>query len=268
MDTTVIVPIHKIGEKEKDYFAKAMSSINKQKLLPKEVLLVIPNGEELKKTLESYEYGDNVKDLIKIIENDGDTDFCSQINFAVSKVTTKTFSILEMDDEYSVIWFDNVSKYTEHYEDVDAFLPIVLDTNTDGNFLHFTNEAVWAKDFSDTLGLLDNDSLLNFSNFQLSGGVYNKETFESVGGLKPTIKLQFNYEFFLRMTYYDKKIMTIPKLGYKKTNMRPDSLFYNYYNDESKKISPVEAKFWFNTAKKECYFKQDRGIKYEENEMS
>ena len=68
--------------------------------------------------------------------------------------------------------------------------------------------------------------------------------------------------------YYDKKIMTIPKLGYKKTNMRPDSLFYNYYNDESKKISPVEAKFWFNTAKKECYFKQDRGIKYEENEIS
>ena len=68
MDTTVIVPIHKIGEKEKDYFAKAMSSIDKQKLLPKEVLLVIPNGEELKKTLESYEYGDNVKDLVKIIE--------------------------------------------------------------------------------------------------------------------------------------------------------------------------------------------------------
>ena len=44
--------------------------------------------------------------------------------------------------------------------------------------------------------------------------------------------------------------------------------FYNYYNDESKKISTVEAKFWFNTAKKECYFKQDRGIKYEENEIS
>jgi len=268
MNITVIIPIHKINENEKDYFAKAISSIDKQKLLPKEILLVIPKDENLRKTIESYEYGGNIKDLVNIVENNGETDFCSQINFGVSKVKTELFSVLEMDDEYSIIWFDNVIRYIGHYKDVDAFLPIVLDTNTEGNFLHFTNEAVWAKDFSDTLGMLDNDSLLNFPNFQLSGGVYNKETFESVGGLKPSIKLQFNYEFFLRMTYYDKKIMTIPKLGYRKTNMRPNSLFYDYYHNETKKMLPDEARFWFNTAKKECYFKQDRGIKYEENEIS
>ena len=142
------------------------------------------------------------------------------------------------------------------------FLPIVLDTNIEGRFLHFTNEPVWAKDFSENLGFLDNDSLLNYPQFQISGGIYKKESYDVIGGLKPSIKMQFVYEFFLRATYYDKKIMTIPKVGYRKTNMREDSLFYNYSNGDNR-MDPLEARFWFNTAKKECYFKQDREITYD-----
>jgi hypothetical protein len=69
------------------------------------------------------------------------------------------------------------------------------------------------------------------------------------------------------MTYYDKKIMTIPKIGYKKTNMRPLSLFFGYYSGPEK-MNPLEARWWFNTAKKECYFKQDRGITYNEEEQT
>ena len=61
--------------------------------------------------------------------------------------------------------------------------------------------------------------------------------------------------------------MTIPKLGYKKTNMRENSLFFNYYNGVEK-VDPLEAKWWFNTAKKECYFKQDRGIMYDSVEQT
>jgi hypothetical protein len=64
------------------------------------------------------------------------------------------------------------------------------------------------------------------------------------------------------MSYYDKKMMTVPKLGYKKTNMRPDSLFFNYYNSEEK-IDAIEARFWYNTARKECYFRNDRNIKFD-----
>ena len=52
------------------------------------------------------------------------------------------------------------------------------------------------------------------------------------------------------------------KLGYKKVNMRPDSLFANYY-EGPEKIDAVEARFWFNTARKECYFKQDRKTKFD-----
>lgn len=259
---TVILPVHRLNEDEKDYFAKAVASVREQKKLPTKLMIVVPKGSDLKTTLENYEYGEKLKPLVEVVENDGKTDFCSQINFGVSKTETEWFSILEMDDEYSKIIFDNFYTYSEAYDDVDAFLPIVLDANVEGKFLHFTNEPVWAKDFSEKIGFLDNDSLLNYPNFQISGGVYKKESFTTVGGLKPSIILQFGYEFFLRMTYYDKKIMTIPKVGYKKTNMRPNSLFHEYYLGD-KKIRVDEAKWWFNQAKKECYFKQDRGITYE-----
>ena len=264
---TVILPVHRLNEEETGYFTKAINSISEQKVLPNKVLIVVPKGSELVDTLKTFNYGETLTNLVEVVENDGETDFCSQINYGVSKTTTEWFSILELDDEYSKIIFDNFNKYSEAYTDVDVFLPIVLDTNIDGRFLHFTNEPVWAKDFSENLGYLDNDSLLNYPNFQISGGIYKKSSFETVGGLKPSIKLQFAYEFLLRLTYYDKKVMTIPKVGYKKTNMRPSSLFHEYYLGENK-MRVDEARWWFNTAKKECYFKQDRGITYNKEEQT
>lgn len=256
-NTTVILPINKIDAVITSYLEKAVKSIENQKVQPEELLIVTPKDVEINQDILQ-----NVKH--RIIVNEGANDFCSQINFGVDNIKTEYFSILEVDDEYSKIWFDNVQKYIKSYgEEVDTFLPIVLDVNVEGRFLHFTNEPVWAKEFSDKLGFLDNDALLNFPNFQLSGAVIKKEAFKAVGGLKPGIKLHFVYEFLLRMTYYDRKIMTIPKLGYKKTNMRPDSLFFNYYNEGPEKIDVIEARFWYNTARRECYFKNDRGIKFD-----
>ena len=256
-NTTVILPINKMDTVIASYLEKAVKSIENQKVQPEELLIVTTKDIEIDKEVLK-----NIKH--RIVFNEGETDFCSQINFGVENIKTEYFSILEVDDEYSKIWFDNVQKYITSYgEEVDTFLPIVLDVNVEGRFLHFTNEPVWAKEFSDKLGFLDNDSLLNFPNFQLSGAVIKKEAFKAVGGLKPGIKLHFVYEFLLRMTYYDRKIMTIPKLGYKKTNMRPDSLFFNYYNEGPEKIDVIEARFWYNTARKECYFKNYRGIKFD-----
>ena len=96
---TTIIPVHRLNENEKDYFAKAIASIREQKELPTKVMLVVPKDSEIKKTLESYDYDDKIKEIISIVENDGKTDFCSQINFGVSKIDTEWFSILEFDDE-------------------------------------------------------------------------------------------------------------------------------------------------------------------------
>jgi glycosyltransferase involved in cell wall biosynthesis len=275
-NTTVILPIHeldslnfKIGEEDANYLDFSISSILSQKVLPEEVLVIVPTGlktDIITEKIEKLKEEKKVELNFRLIENSKEVDFCSQVNLGVEEVKTEFFTILEVDDQYATIWFDNVVKYQEWYKDVDMFLPLVLDVNTEGKFLHFTNEPVWAKDFSDKQGFLDNDALLNYPNFQLSGAVIKTESFKSVGGLKPTLKLQFVYEFMLRMSYYDKKMMTIPKLGYRKTNMRPGSLFHGYYHVEETKMNPVEARFWFNTARKESYFKTDRGIKYDKEE--
>lgn len=250
-----------------NYLNTSLNSITTQKTLPDEVLIVVSpetNIDVINEKIKESVNSDKVN--FRIVVNDGEnTNFQSQVNFGAEEVKTEYFSILEVDDQYATIWFDNVVKYRKWY-DVDASLPLCLDVNTEGRFLHFTNEPVWAKDFSDKQGFLDNDSLLNFPNFQLSGGVIKTESYKSVGGLKPTLKLQFVYEFLLRMSYYDKKMMTIPKLGYRKTNMRPGSLFHGYYHGETK-MDPVEARFWFNTARKESYFKTDRKITYIEDKV-
>ena len=89
-----------------------------------------------------------------------------------------------------------------------------------------------------------------------------KEDFEAIGGFKSSMKLTFVYEFLLRATYNDLQVMTIPKVGYKHTNMRVESLFWEYKNHTSEKLMPEEAKFWMDTAKKEYFFKIDRKVKY------
>tara|TARA_R110000803_G_scaffold208838_1_gene277847 strand:- start:6281 stop:7093 length:813 start_codon:yes stop_codon:yes gene_type:complete len=260
---TVVIPILEMGDKEKDLFANAIKSIEEQEQKVEKIVLVVPKDSEVKKSLKEFDFSEDIKDLVEIVENPGKTDYCSQINLGVEKVQTEWFSILEIDDVYSSIWFKNFIKYEKHYKDVDTFLPIVLDVNNENQFIHFSNEPVWAKDFSEKMGVLDFDSLLNFPNFQLSGAVIKTESFKSAGGLKGGIKMFFNYEFFLRMSYYDMKIMTIPKIGYKKINMRENSLFWNYKNSKELFLDPIESKFWYNTSKKECYFKKDRDIKYE-----
>ena len=67
--------------------------------------------------------------------------------------------------------------------------------------------------FSEDLGYLDNNTLLKYQNFQVSGMIMKKDKYEEIGGLKPSFRLTFNYEFLLRATYNDAVIMTSLKWG-------------------------------------------------------
>jgi hypothetical protein len=102
----------------------------------------------------------------------------------------------------------------------------------------------------------------NYQNFQTAGSVFKKSIIDDFGGFKSSVKLTFIYEFLLRLSYNSVVIMTIPKLGYKHTNLREGSLFWNYKNGEDK-MTEDEVKFWIQTAKKEYFFTDDRVIKYE-----
>lgn len=255
---SVIMPVHLLDETTKQLFTNAVQSVKDQTVRPDELVIVVPKGSDVSSFVKSFDYGD-YKESVTIAENDGETDFSSQINYGVSVSKGEWVSILEFDDEYAKIWFKNVVEYRNAHTDVEIFMPIIVDVDSNSNFIGFTNEAVWANSFSDELGVLDNNSLLAYQNFNIDGMVIKKSLFTDFGGFKPSIKLTFIYEFLLRMTFQSVKVMVIPRFGYKHTNQRQDSLFSNY----KETLDPVEARWWLSIAKKEYYHAKDRKITYE-----
>jgi len=259
-DVSVILPIKSSKALNFDeYFGKAIESIKIQKLPINELVIVHTNETHLTEFLESFDFGDlNVKK----IEWTKTPNYAEQVNIGVRESSSKWVSLFEFDDEYSNIWIKNVELYSKSYPDVDAFLPIVVDTTDKGVFAGFTNEATFAANFSQEMGVLNNETLLQYQNFQTSGIVIKKEKFLDYGLLKPSFKLTFGYEFFLRMTHNSVKIMSIPRIGYKHVNLREGSIFWNYKNGEDV-LTDDEVRFWVESAKKEYFFISDRAIKFE-----
>ena len=71
---------------------------------------------------------------------------------------------------------------------------------------------------------------------------------------KPSIKVAFNYEFLLRLTKKELKVYVVPKEGYIHVIGRKDSLTDEY----NKTLSREEIKKWFDLAKTEYAFTEDR----------
>jgi len=263
IDISVILPIKSAVVKEFDeYFFNAINSVISQRKQPKELVIVHTPEETLVEKLKSFDFSGLTVNLLPYTE---EPNFCGQINYGVENCTSEWFSILEFDDEYSPIWFDNVEKYVNHFSDVATFLPVVIDIDTKSAFAGFTNEATFAANMNSEIGILTNDVLQTYQNFQIAGMVMKKDKFIELGKFKPTVLLTFGYEFFLRATYHSTKIMTIPKFGYKHLNMREGGIFWNYKNG-THVMGENEVRFWIETAKKEYYFVEDREIKYESQE--
>jgi hypothetical protein len=255
---SVILPVHLLTEETKELFANAVESVKTQTVRPDELVIVVPKNTETLEFIKSFDFGDYTSS-VTIAENEGETDFSSQLNYGVSVAKSEWFSILEFDDEFANIWFKNVIEHRDAHSNVDLFMPIIVDVDNTNQFIGFTNEAVWANSFSDELGILDNNALLTYQNFNTDGMVIRKSVYEEFGGFKASIKLTFIYEFLLRMTFKDVRVMIVPKFGYKHVNQRKDSLFSTY----KETLDPIEARWWLSTAKKEYYFPKDRQITYE-----
>ncbi len=180
----------------------------------------------------------------------------------IQNAKSKWVSLFEFDDEYASIWFKNVKKYIQSFPQVQMFLPVVVETDEKGVFAGFTNEATFAANFTQEMAMLTNETLHDYQNFQTAGSVFKKEVVEDFGGFKASFKLTFVYEFLLRLTYNSVSIMTIPRLGYKHTNLREGSIFWNYKYGQDKMLED-EIKFWVQSAKKEYFFIDDRVIKYQ-----
>lgn len=257
-NVTVILPIHEFGETQKNYIDIAVKSVLNQVGAKPELLIVYSHRAEeggLLSFVNEKQY-----DGIKLIKNEGKTDFCGQVNFGAKNISTPYFSILEFDDEYSINYFRNVEKHITNMPDVGLFLPITIDVDDKTNTpLQLVNQNIWSNGYvgeNGTLGYLNVRSLNEFSFYTLGGAVFNKQEFLAVGGLKTNIVLAFTFEFILRFLNNGNKIFTIAKYGYKHTINRDGSLFMGY----GANLSQDDRRFWFETAKKESHFFNDREI--------
>lgn len=247
---TVIIPVIELNEDDKKLFLEAVESIGDGA----EDILVV--GEQ--KALDTLPKLENKK-VKTLVNNTGNSTYSAQVNFAVGKINTKYFSVLEFDDRYTKIWFKNVEKYMK--DDFFAYLPLttVYDDSIKRE-VGFFNEAWWATSFSEEIGCLDSASLQDYFNFNVSGAIIDKDEFIKLGMLKPSMKLVFWYEFLLRALYKGKKIFVIPKNGYIHRINRAGSLSDDY----SKNMKDKEAEWWIDLAKKELYFPNDRNKVWEE----
>lgn len=256
MNTSIIIPIHEINEKTSPLLSKALESIESQERINEipDIYFVFP--KKIKEDLEKIK-NEKTNLNINLIENDGNTDFQTQINKGVSEIKTDYFSILEFDDEYSTTYFHNVEKYLKYYDDIDVFLNILIEVNEKNEALKLTNEVVWSQQFvgeNGEMGYLNLNGIKQNTDFKISGSIIKKEEYLNLGGLKRNIKLTFNYEFLLRALNNACKVFVIPKIGYKHFTGREDSLFDKY----GKSMSMEERRFWFDTATKEANFTNDR----------
>lgn len=255
----LILPIHTINKDIKSRFETYMESVSKQTVKDFTLTIVYKPTKELTKYLKDYTFESNVT----LLENTGETDFCSQINYGAKNTTSEYVSITEVDDEITPTYIQNAVQHIKAYPNVSTFLPIVVDTNAQGEFLSFTNESVWAMNLTETIGFLDNESLSAYENYQTSGLIIKTSVYNEIGGLKSNVKLSFGYEFLLRLTHLSNEVFVIPKLTYRHTNFRKGSLFWNYKEGDNK-LSSDEARFWLETAKKEQFFIEDREITYQD----
>ena len=261
---SVILPIKSaVAGFFEEYLNKAIESIKVQKEKFDELIIVHTDESLLTKILGEFDFGDL---NVKLESWSKEPNFADQVNHGVNVSTSEWISIFEFDDEYANIWVKNVKKYIDIYPNTEAFLPIVVDVDDKGVFVGFTNEASFASNISEEMGILTNETLHSYQNFQISGMVIKKDIFIEYGMIKSNFKLTFGYEFLLRMTQNSVKFITIPRIGYKHSNLREGSIFWNYKNGENR-LTEDEVKFWIDSAKKEYFFNVQREINYEPQEI-
>jgi len=250
-ELAVIIPMHELSEENVELLKKAVDSV------PNEIKVFLSVPKSIEKELKE------VNDRINVISESEGSSFAELVNAAVDKIEEKWFSILEFDDTYTPIWFDNVKKYMEYMPEVSVFMPLedITDFNN-GRYIGFGNAEAWASSFSNEIGYIDNECLQNYFDFYLTGSIFNTADWKEIGGLKPSIKVTFWYEFLLRLTNKSKKVYVIPKVGYIHALGRKGSLIETYKTTMSKE----ETQWWFDLAKREYFFKEDRKKEYKKTE--
>ncbi len=233
--------------------------------------IVVRTIEASKKLNYTIQQTDN--DTFQKVFNEG-------FNYALTN-GYKWISIVEYDDVIDVKWYENFNKYSNHLNDVSGFLPLTREMSN-GTFLGFFNEASWI-DGAETPGYFDYQRILQWNCINITGAVLNVEFLinESINEkkedgswsiLKPSLKYNFIYEFYIRMIYNEAKFYTIPRIGYEH---RIDRVTENvdYFSSKIPKdllqrpaekggVTYNEYEYYTLLAKQEYFHENDRGLIY------
>jgi hypothetical protein len=249
MKVTYIIPVHKYNEGIGKLLKAAIGSIGGLEENNGNKVVIVGPKSVLEKVKPCY----TLKLPVEFLENAGEKDFFSQVNFAAMNCTTEWFSVLELDDTYEPYWL----KVAERNADKGSVLVPLAQLVSKGRKVGLVNEIAWNASFVENeskLGYIDSSALESFMDFNVTGSFIRTEDFISVGGLKPSLKIAAWYEFLLRMAYNSKNVYVVPKIGYVHTIGRDGS----YMEESHKNITPEEGKWLIDTARQEYFFKEDR----------
>lgn len=244
------------------------------------------------------ENGEVKEDIIKSTKTINCSHIACETELSFATIFNKTFnladeagyefiSVVEPDDSFSLKWFNTVDTYVSENPEIGVFLPLMRNS-INGSFSGLLNEAAWAEGMSEEAGKVDVNMLMRYNCVNPLGAVYKlssikeyseadrDESDNAIAGtyrpMKESMKLTHYYEFFLRMIYNDLKVMTVQRLGYELRIVRK-----NVFNDSTCKlpqditsypidkggVTPEEGRYWFELAKKEYFFDEDRKKAYE-----
>lgn len=262
----IIIPVHKYNDTVSNLLRRCLNSVKEMALESRETLVDVhivgdsnlPNEEIIKLIDWDTEFNSfNVSENIT-----GNFDFCSQVNYAVNELCKNDyFMVVEFDDMVTKKWINMALPYIKERKKCPLFLPLteVYDITNPKIPLSYINEIAWSSAFvEDELGVLDNKTLHDFYNFNITGSIIKRNDFIKCGGLKPSIKLSFGYELLLRLTNFFNEIFVVPKVGYFHFVNREDSLTSEYHNT----MSNEEGSWWINLAIEEYQYKKDRNKTY------
>ena len=260
---TILIPLHEFNDKVKSYLTDCLNSVNNQnKIRYKPNVIIVSNTRAFDGVDKFIKETEFPKIELEIIKNDTNSSFQHQMNFGSKYIKTKYFMFLEYDDELNENYLYRFGKYYDELSDVGVILNILINVDQNNKPINFSNELPWSRQFNEKnteLGYINIEQLKQFSDFKISGAFINTKMFKSIGMLKTKIELAFNYEFLLRVLNSGNKIFVIPKIGCKHVEGRDGSLFKKYLTDMSIK----DRGFWFDVAKKEYFFNNDRDIQIE-----
>ena len=255
MKITLIIPIHKL-DVEPSLIQTMFESLSKQD--DKNFNILIASFDKYRQEISKHNIYDVKYDYLSLPDELQDIypNYTEIVNFAVHTINTSYFSVLQYDDALNNSFVKNASIYSEAYPTVSVFLPIVLEFEGDA-FVRSVNEAVWNIDYTVKQGFLDFDTLKKMNIFSFVGAIFKTDDFLLNNGFKHTVKIFFEYEYFLRILYKMAEVMVIPKFMVKHTINRANSLTSYYEN-----IDKLEGKFYLDLSRKEYFFDEDRQIVY------